>query len=107
METSKSEKIKVAEDHLSLSAVTWVNHCVYFFRILQVGDSGMAVSISRGDSVLYAETIPYNTPTTVIVGGQNGFIHGTLTATSNSLNFDGNLEQSNMVLTNMTVGLLS
>lgn len=106
METSKSEKIKVAEDHLSLTSVTWVNHCVYYFKILQVGSSGMAVSILRGASVLYAETIPYNTPTVVIVGGQNGFVHGTLTATNNSLNFNGNLEESNMVLANMTVGLI-
>ena len=108
MESVQTQTSKTIEANLGYSAINWVNHCTYQFMIMQVGPSGMAVKIVRNDQVIYAETIPYNTPITINVGGDNGHgqVNGQLTATHHTLTFNGNLEQSNLVLTNMVVGLI-
>lgn len=102
METVESNK-KVAEAHIAYSAINWVNHCTYGFKILSVDDGGMAVKIERNEQVIYADRLLFNKPVTVKVGGDNGAINAILTATPTTFKLNGNLEESNLVLTNMIV----
>ena len=108
MEKEKTATIDLKMAPISSRSIEWVNHCIYTFDILTVSESDMAIKVSRGESVLYAERIALNTPETVIVpeNNPNEFIHGTFLATKNSLTFNGNLEQNNLVLTAMVVGLV-
>jgi|GEM_PF-3516875 len=103
MESVQTQTTKVIESNLSHTAINWVNHCTYEFMIMQVGPSGMAVKITRNKVLIYAETIPYNTPVRLNVGGE---LNGDLTATHHRLSYNGNLEENNIVLTTMVVGVI-
>ena len=106
METVESKTTKVSETNLSSSSVRWVNHCTYTFTILGAEDAGMAVKITRDGAVIYAETIDYNKEVSVKVGPGNGPVDGSFFATRSSLTFNGNLEASNLVMTNMVINTI-
>ena len=106
METVESKTIKATETILSHTAINWVNHCTYEFVILEAGSNGMAVKISRNNAIIYSNTVDYNTTVQLNVPGPNGELNGKLHATRTKLIYNGNLEENNMVMTNMIVGAI-